>query len=198
MKGINKALIGVAGVMAMMSAVSVAHAADATKVLNMEAQSEFIAHIDDYNSSEGAEFIINADNLDSLAVADQVGGADDTWSIWTNASGPVQVKFDAANNGTDGLLSHSNPNVTGPNGEHQIKYRLVYQECGAGNAYTIGGGAAGSVAFGTEFSLPQANANKTVCETTAGNLTITNSAMDYVPFKGTFTAPVTVTVKDPV
>lgn len=198
MKTVAKNLSLSLSVIAMASVLSVAHAADYSKTVNLTADVEFLAHVDDFNTADGQSFSIK--NSDDLTVADSVGGIDPSWSIWTNAAVPVNVTFDvpAVNkNGAEAFMLHDS-GLTGPNGEEKVKFFVVYQACGAGaNNYTIGGPNS-EYAFGSPFSLPQAQANQTACAGNgSGRLLVANDAMNYRPFLGNYTAPMTVLVADP-
>lgn len=198
MKMIKKSMMTAISAVALSSVMSMAFAADYSKTVNLTASAEFMAHVDDFSTADGVPFSIL--NTSDLTVPDQVAGLDPTWSIWTNAAVPVDVTFDipGANKDSSGAYMLHDSGTTGPNGEHKVRFYLVYQECGASpDNYTVGGPSA-EYDFGTPFQLSSDAANKTVCEgSNPGRLLVTNDAMNYRPFLGNYVVPLTVLVAEP-
>lgn len=180
-----------------LTAPLIAHANDYNKVIELNAQVEFLASVDDYNAADGQAFLIRS--TDDVRIPGVSTGSDRDWSIYTNSPSPVSVTFDlpAANKlGPASFLLH-NTAAPGPRNEHRVEFYLDYLPCSGGAPQRIGGRSQGAVPFGGTFTLNQENASLSACARLPGSLIISNDAMAYRPYLGTYTANVNVTIADP-
>lgn len=171
-----------------------AYAADQSKVIHLEGEAEFYVSIDDYQSTN--PFLIKAE--DDVTTAGSVVGDDNDWSIWTNSTVPVNMKFligqDYAAPDGSAFMKHVTA-IDSPAGEHQLKFSLIMTECGNGEKHYIG--STNGVRFGSPFPIDHSKNTKQNCENNPGMLEIQNEGMAYRPYLGKFAASVTVIVSDP-